>query len=103
MIVYLNDVEVGGGTVWPCMTYVNTTKLPTELRTRFKQVSYHCQQAFAAGGRWYDSNEVVTLENKSKHKPSPALKQHLDEVVHRLHSFVITPFINLYHITGCVA
>ena len=47
LIAYLNDVSVGGGTVWPCTMKVNATANDASL-----DITRACKDAFESGARW---------------------------------------------------
>lgn len=56
VIIYLSDVSVGGGTVYPC------------LSRRVNQTINYCSYSFNHNARWYDGDEAVTIDQYKKHQ-----------------------------------
>jgi hypothetical protein len=77
MIIYLNDVDEGGGTVWPCLS---------NLRAPRPQTSTHCEDAFSAGGRWFDGAQAVVRGHYQKHRVAGALHEHLRTLLLATHA-----------------
>lgn len=61
VIVYLEDVEQGGHTVWPCM---GTTEAGYD-------VSRVCSKAYNRGARWHNTTRTVMLDGPPKVKDTP--------------------------------
>ena len=95
VIVYLNDVDVGGGTVFPCMMNYDfeVMKQYDEMKATysgarikgFKQPSHYCNEAFELNGRWFDGKEAVEFENFKKHTPIDSLRRSLQEIIIAAH------------------
>ena len=76
VIVYLNDVEEGGGTVWPCMSQYSSSQ---------QQTSSACESAFAAGARWFDGDKAVVKDTYKKHRVAEPLHRALQSILLSAH------------------
>lgn len=88
VIVYLNNVVIGGGTVFPCATkydFDQMLKAGMTVPEGGMQPNTHCHNAFQLNGRWFDGEDVVEFENFRKHKPNFNLQTSLDEVLLAAH------------------
>jgi hypothetical protein len=75
VIIYLNDVQLGGGTVFPCTYNSKASK------------GGHCNAAFKTGGRWYDGDKAVVKGIYQKHKPTnKVMTESLDEILLGAHN-----------------
>ena len=75
VIIYLNDVEIGGGTVWPCLSsFRNET-----------QTSYYCEDVFKKGARWFDGDKTVVANKYQKHRVEEPLHSNLKELLLSAH------------------
>jgi hypothetical protein len=98
VIVYLNDVDVGGGTVWPCpLTY----DLSDKTNGALKQPAEYCTTAFNANARWYDGQHTVAYKRYSKHDSDPELQSQLREVLLAAHIGCLETAGNTMATTRC--
>ena len=82
VLAYLADVDVGGGTVWPClMRYDNTSGTAPAPASHHAQPAAACDAAFAMRGRWFDGTEAVAYQRFQKHRAAPALHAALQDVL----------------------
>jgi hypothetical protein len=79
-IVYLNDVEVGGGTVWPCLSEYSNSSSDGSIAP-----ASHCAEAFKSGARWFDGESVVRHGIYRKHRPPSEMQESLQEVLLAAH------------------
>jgi hypothetical protein len=77
VLIYLNSVEEGGGTVWPCMARYKSSIV--------MQPSDACESAFRRGGRWFDGDNAVELGIYSKHRAEDSLHASLQGVLRASH------------------
>ena len=74
VIVYLNDVLIGGGTVFPCLRLNNNKSS--------KQLHQYCNDVFDDKIRWLDGNMVVASDRYSKFKVNnETIKNNIDELL----------------------
>ena len=76
VIVYLNDVTEGGGTVWPCLSQFSSSQ---------QQTSSACESAFAAGARWFDGDNAVVKGIYKKHRVAEQLHLTLQSILLSAH------------------
>lgn len=88
LIAYMNDIEIGGGTVWPCTAKLNATDIDKDPSL---DITKACSDAFSSSARWFDGSSVVDLSRK-KHKIRDAkAKQHLQRILEGAHLGCIDP------------
>ena len=74
VIVYLNDVAIGGGTTFPCYSQYEDSR-------GGGNISKACGDAFLGGARWFDGNNAVTRERYDKHTVDEGLHNSLSEIL----------------------
>lgn len=70
VIVYLNNVTHGGGTIWPCASVLRNGTTPR----------YPCLEAFDAGARWFDGTDTTVKGQMRKATQPTAVHSQLLEV-----------------------
>ncbi len=91
VIVYLNDVSIGGGTVFPCLR-LNSNK-------DSKQVHEYCRDIFNDKIRWLDGEMVVVSDKYSKFKiNNETIQNNIDELLIAAHygCLMHQPETNIY-------
>ena len=76
VIVYLNSVEKGGGTVWPCLS---------KHSSGHSHPSRDCEAAFSAGARWFDGDKTVMKGIYHKHRVAAPLHSRLQSILLSAH------------------
>ena len=88
VIVYLNDIASGGGTVWPCSMTYDFKELSgggSVTGVVKGQPSDHCTSAFYQNARWYDGDKAVRYGTYKKHRVEKDLNAHLQEILVAAH------------------
>ena len=74
VIAYLNDVEEGGETIWPCAGAVGE-----------RRAAQHCTKAFDAGTRWFDGQQTVVRGVMGQQRAHTAAHASLTELLALTH------------------
>lgn len=82
VVVYLNDVDIGGGTVFPCLA---------QSKKDIKKMQDICANAFDQGGRWFDGNQTVSYGKFYKHRAAANVADPLREILIASHYGCLEP------------